>query len=537
MKICIIGSGFTGMLAAAAIKRNYPHYNVVMIASGQEMKLPGLGLSCPPGFVKWIADLLKVPADTALVTDILTHTNSVAKTNMKWQNFQSAADTGFFSGFPVVPAADVLLDPGHTSLNLLPEYQLPGADKYMLTDLWYELYLAGRRTLDDFGPDINQFYWYASQHRILPHHICSEWTMPSLQINSWSFGEWLKQRYQSQLDQVYDSEVKEIKKTNFGGILSVTLASGKEITADFYLDCTGFSRLLGKEFDLAYSRPPTEIYHDTTVVVGNGYTENVDQEMMPYTTGYGMDYGWTFAISMQHCKSFGYNFDSSFITPDQALEELDSLSDPHTRTVDPVIMRWTPGSYQTALNKNFALLGLASGFLDPFDANSVALQIRQIQTLIELFQSPANINSSVNVYNKRTNNFYNSVAERLEFHQALAPRNTSEYWRRNHNIAQKRKLEDLIFAALADPDHYTPARFAGTYRPYPMHLYLSESLYYGLDMSRRCRQSSTAMLQLADEYFQSFNKLNQHRAQLAPTQREWYAAHGVDLNNSVTFRK
>jgi len=273
------------------------------------------------------------------------------------------------------------------------------------------------------------------------------------------------------------------------------------------------------------------------VVVGNGYTENVDQEMMPYTTGYGMDYGWTFAISMQHCKSFGYNFDSSFITPDQALEELDSLSDPHTRTVDPVIMRWTPGSYQTALNKNFALLGLASGFLDPFDANSVALQIRQIQTLIELFRSPANINSSVDVYNRRTNNFYNSVAERLEFHQALAPRNTSEYWRRNHSIAQKRKLEDLVFAAMTDPDHYTPARAAGTYRPYPMHLYLSESLYYGLDMSRRCRQSSADMLQLADEYFRSFNRLNQHRAQLAPTQREWYAAHGMDLNNSVTFRK
>jgi len=119
----------------------------------------------------------------------------------------------------------------------------------------------------------------------------------------------------------------------------------------------------------------------------------------------------------------------------------------------------------------------------------------------------------------------------------LAPRNTSEYWRRNHSIAQKRKLEHLLFAAMADPEHHTPSRAAGTYRPYPMHLYLSESLYYGLDMSRRCRQSSAAMLQLADEYFQSFNRLNQYRAQLAPTQREWYAAHGMDLNNSVTFRK
>lgn len=537
MKICVIGSGFTGQLTAASIKRHYPHYNVVMIASGKEMKLPGLGLSCPPSFIKWAADLLAIPADNNLLRDILANTNSVAKTNMKWQNFQSAADTGFFSGFPVVPAADILLDPGHTSLNLLPEYQLPGNDKYMLTDLWYELYLAGRRTLDNFEPDINQFYWYASQHRILPHNIYNEWTMPSLQINSWSFGEWLKTRFQSELDQVFDNVVTEIKKTDSGSIRSVVLDSGTEITADFYLDCSGFGRLLGRAFDLEYVKPHTDVYHDTTVVVGNGYTENVDQEMMPYTVGYGMDYGWTFAISMQHCKSFGYNFDSSFITPDQALQELDSLSNSRTRTVDPVIMKWDPGSYKTTLNKNFALLGLASGFIDPFDANSVALQIRQIQTLIELFRSPANINSSTNVYNKRTSNFYHSVAERLEFHQTLAPRNTSEYWRRNHSIAQRRKLEDSVFAAMANPDHHTPARAAGTYKPYPMHLYLSESLYYGLDMSRRCRQSSTAMLQLADEYFQSFNRLNQHRAQLAPTQRQWYAEHGLNLDNSVTFRK
>jgi hypothetical protein len=537
MKICVIGSGFTGMLAAASIKRNYPHYNVVMIDSGQEMKLPGLGLSCPPGFVKWVADLLNTPADHALVQDILLNTNSVAKTNMKWQNFQSANDTGFFSGIPVTPAVDVMLDPGHTGVNVLPEYQQPGVDKYMLTDLWYELYQAGSRTLDDFQPEVNQFYWYASQHRILPTYMYNEWMMPSLQINSWSFGEWLKQRYQSQLNQVFDSQVKEIKKSHSGGIRSVLLTSGEEIAADFYLDCTGFSRLLGKAFDLKYISPSTEINHNTTVVVGNGYTENVDQEMMPYTAGYGMDYGWTFAISMQDCKSFGYNFDSSFITADQALEELNQLSDPSTRTVDPVTLQWTPGHYHAALNKNFALLGLASGFIDPFDANSVALQIRQIQTLIELFRSPANINSAVNVYNNRTNNFYHSVAERLEFHQALAPRNTSEYWRRNHSIARRRGLEDAVFAAMADPNHHTPARAAGTYRPYPIQLYLSESLYYGLDMSRRCRQSSTAMLQLADEYFQSFNRLNQHRAQLAPTQRQWYAEHGLNLDNSVTFRK
>jgi hypothetical protein len=359
----------------------------------------------------------------------------------------------------------------------------------------------------------------------------------SLHINSVETGDWLLKNYGDELDQIIYDHVSRIEHTETGSVRRLHMESGNVVEADFFVDCTGFRRLFAKHFDFEFSAPTTEVTHNRTLITNQGYTENIDQELHPYTVGHGMDNGWTFGIPLLDRKVWGYVFDSNFTDEDSALQELRQLSPIATEVVDPFVIKWTPGNYQESWRNNFALVGLSSGFVDPFDANIITLQFLQIFKLIKFLSDPLKNSYAKYEFIKMTNLTFEKVAQRLEFHQALAPRDTSEYWRRNHDVAKRKHLAEEALAELNLYEHSTAAEDTAQFIPYFHHLYLTETLYYGIDMSKRCRKSSADMLNLADEYFKNHNRLNKIRAQQAPTMRQWYQHHGIDFNNLISFRK
>jgi flavin-dependent dehydrogenase len=538
MRVCVVGGGFTGTLTAIAIKKHCPEVHVTMIDSDREPRNLGFGESGPPDLLNSLIRALKIPPQlqTAWLTDWLKETHSVIKYNFKWQNFLDKTDKGYYSGLPDMPSYLAILDPSHIGNGLKDSIKYPDHKEYMLYDLWYELYLAGRRKISDFEPDINSFY-----------HYCEEHTMPawegevitglgSIHINSHEVCDWLKNRYIKILDNVIVDTVKDISRDKNGAIKKLIMDSGQNVIANFYIDCTGFKRMLGRKFDLEYQTPTSDILHNSVMIVANGYTENIDREMHPYTVGYGMDYGWTFSVPLLDRRSFGYTYDSNFISPDQALEELEELSSSSTRVVDPLNLKWQPGGYKQSWQHNFALLGLSSAFVDPFDANTIALQFRQIFTFIKWLQT--HDDSVPDMYNQLTSAFIENVGERVELHQGLAPRDTSEYWKRNKEIAKQKQLEDKVFDVMNHPSHSSGARAGNEiFLPYLSHLYLTEIVYYGLDMSRRCKQSSAKILDLAEQYFKNTSQLNQLRAKTSINMRDWYKMHNIDFDEYIKFRK
>ena len=537
MKICVIGGGFGGLLTAISIKKHCAEHQVVMIDSNKEPKNAGFGESGPPDMIGWMCEALRIPAQLQdrWITDWLSETNSVIKYNLKWQNFLGPEDSGYFSGLPEMSSYLAMLDPSHAGNFVNKDITIPDHNDYMLYDIWYELYLQKRRTMQDFQPDINSFYYHCLEHTMPSYNGTMITSMPSLHINSFEVGDWLRKRYLKVIDEVVVDTVRIVNRDPQGFITDLEFDSGNKLEADFFIDCTGFKRVLAKHLNLPWRTPNTEIQHNSTLIVSNGYTENIDREMQPYTTGYGMDYGWSFSIPLLNRKNIGYNFNSQDISWDQAFDEIATLSDPNTRIADPIKLSWQPGVYQINADKNFALTGLASGFVDPFDANVIGLQLRQITRLIDYFKDPKE--KKLQNLNEFTNAFADSVAERVEFHQGLAPRATSEYWHRNHNIAKRKNLQDKVFDAMNDPVHSSRARATGKQIPFLSHLYLSEIVYFGLDMSRRCRQSSPELLNLAEKYFQSTNELNQQRARLSTSMRDWYLQHSIDIDQYITFRK
>ena len=530
MNVCVIGAGFTGILTALILKKNCPSVTITLIDSNKEPKNFGFGESAPPAFMTWLLNSLKVAPEerSQWVTDWLIGTNSTFKYNLKWQNFTSASDDGYVSGVRDMPDFRAILDGSPVGHGMDINIANPDNNAYRMFDLWYELYKAGHRKLEDFQSDTNDLYWLSKKGRVPYYEGRFVFDVMSSHINSFEVCEWLRNKYGDIIDTVVVDTIKDIEFTSSGAIKELHLESGNTTTADFYIDCTGFKRLVGNKANLPFKRPDTDIYHDSVTVVANSYTENFEQEMLPQTVGYGMDYGWTFSIPLLNRKSYGYTYNSRDLTPDQALEELATLSDPATRVIEPIHLKWTPGGYTTSCKENFALVGLSAGFVDPFDANTIGLQVIQLNNLVEFFNDTTKQHLQ-DRYNEETWGLFSSVAERVEYHFGLAPRSTSPYWERNHQVAKHKRLEDAIFETLNDYKHSPDAERRGRFIPYRSALYLSELVYFDIDMSRRCRNSNPSLLMFAKDFFKTNANLNRARAELFPTLLQWYKMKGIDL--------
>ena len=536
-KVCVVGGGFTGITTAISIKKNNPNVHVTLIDSDKEPRNLGFGESGPPTFLDSICQILCIKESERLpwLTKFITETHGTIKYNFKWQDFLGKSDDGYLSGIRDIPDYRAILDGSHSGIRMNPKVTHSDNNSYTLFDLWYELYLAGERKAEDFQSDINDLYWYTQRHSVFVWDKEFVSGNVSLNMNSFEVCDWFKKEYGSIIDEIIIGTVKDFKQTDSGMISGLVLDSDRVVDSNFYIDCTGFKRIFGKKFNLPWAKPKGEILHDSVVVTANGYSKDIEREMQPYTIGYGMDYGWTFSIPLIDRKSYGYSFDSSFITADQALEELATLSDPKTRVVDPVTLKWDPGYYSTSTDANYACVGLSSAFVDPFDANTLALQFRQIICLNDFFKDVKNLQHFRKRFNNITVETSEAVAERVELHFGLAPRETSEYWVRNHEIAKRKNLESKIFDVMNRYEHTPRATTTGDFVPYFQHVYLTELIYYGIDMSRRCRQSDPNLLKFAKDYFITSSRMNKVRADMSPTLKQWYLDNGIDITQYIKF--
>lgn len=540
IKVCVIGGGFTAWVTSIALKKNCPSIHLTIVDDPNGAKNIGYGESAPFELVTWIQDMFKVPEEQKddWYKEWVTKTNTTFKFSFYWKNFADREDPGYYSSFFPVPDYRVMYNNGHAPRN--PDWLNPDNNAYRLWDIWYELYYQGRRKMSDYGPNINQLHWHTVDKKlpILGKEFLNETN--STHIDSVELYKWFASRYKDDIDRVISGKIEAVEKYNNGAIKNVITSDGSRIDADFFIDCTGFKRFFANELDLDWQDMEQEIRHDAAVVVANGYTSLEDQEenLYPYTGGYGMDYGWTFSIPLLNRRSYGYVYDSRYIDADQALEELSTLSDPNTR-IHSLNLKWTPGWYKEPWTQNVILIGIASGFIDAFDANSIGLQTSQISTLVDFFVKfsenkfiPHGIRQ---LYNNVTKESFESFTERIRLHFGLATRSTSPYWLRNQEYARDTNIKQEFFDVMNNYK-YTPHRkiHNGAYSfTYLDHLQIIPGLIYDLDMRSMLRQSTPEELDLAEMYFDNFSAMNKKRSDVSIKLTDWWRDNGIDLSSKL----
>lgn len=153
-----------------------------------------------------------------------------------------------------------------------------------------------------------------------------------------------------------------------GNISSLILDTGETVQADFFIDCTGFRRLLISEImGVAWTS-----YGDTLPVnrAMPFWLELKDDEEIPtFTHAWAQKSGWMWQIPTTGRIGCGYVYSDRHVSPDQAHAEIESVLGQKIVPRNDIIIN--AGRVAKAWKGNVLALGLASSFLEPLEATSI----------------------------------------------------------------------------------------------------------------------------------------------------------------------
>jgi tryptophan halogenase len=219
--------------------------------------------------------------------------------------------------------------------------------------------------------------------------------------------------------------VSEVKQDD-PGVTGLVLKSGHTVTADLYVDCSGFaSLLLSKTLHEPYLSYRPTLFNDRAIWGG---WERTDEPIRPYTTAEAMDAGWCWRIDHEFSINRGYVYCSAFISDDDAEREFRSKN-PKVQTTKPV--KFVTGRYERAWVKNVVGIGNAAGFVEPLESTSLGVICDQsdslVNSLIECDRRPTP--TIVGQYNKRFRLKWDNIRDFLGIHYKFNTGMDTPYWR------------------------------------------------------------------------------------------------------------
>jgi tryptophan halogenase len=215
-----------------------------------------------------------------------------------------------------------------------------------------------------------------------------------------------------------------------GDIAAITLAGGRRVAGDFFIDCTGFrALLLGDALGVGYEDWSRWLPCDRALAVPSERLPT----LVPYTRATAKDAGWQWRIPLQHRTGNGHVYSSGFTSDDAAADTLMAGLD--TKPLgDPRPIRFTTGRRETFWAHNCAAIGLSSGFLEPLESTSIHLIQSHINRLVQLFPRGGDLSAMRDEYNRRCSAEFVQIRDFLILHYHRTDREDSEFWRYCKNM-------------------------------------------------------------------------------------------------------
>jgi tryptophan halogenase len=211
-----------------------------------------------------------------------------------------------------------------------------------------------------------------------------------------------------------------------GFVEAVTLADGRRVEGDLFIDCSGFRGLLIEEaLQTGYEHWNHWLPCDRAIAVPSALTGEPD----PFTRATAHAHGWQWRIPLQHRMGNGLVYSSAHQDDDSAERELlDSLEG--APLADPRRLRFVTGRRRQTWNRNVVSLGLSSGFIEPLESTSIHLIQSGIARLIALFPDKRFNPVERDEYNRQMRELYEDVRDFIILHYKATNRNDSEFWNR-----------------------------------------------------------------------------------------------------------
>jgi tryptophan halogenase len=245
-------------------------------------------------------------------------------------------------------------------------------------------------------------------------------------LDATSYAGYLRQLAEKDGVTRVEGKIVEVNQADSGDISEVVLESGKVVTGDLFIDCSGFaSLLLDKTLKTEFEDWTHWLPCDRAIAV---QTTSAG-ELIPYTRSIARESGWQWRIPLQTRVGNGLVYCSDFMSDDEARDTLLGNLEGDVLT-EPRVLRFRTGQRAKHWNRNCVALGLAAGFLEPLESTSIHLIQRGVIRLLQMFPHGGIVESDRAEFNRQMDDEIRYIRDFIIMHYHVTERTDSEFWRR-----------------------------------------------------------------------------------------------------------
>ncbi len=248
--------------------------------------------------------------------------------------------------------------------------------------------------------------------------------------------------------------VERVELRDDGHIAAVVTRDRGPLTADLYIDCSGFRAMLIGDA-LGSPRKPLDdvLFVDRALALQVPYPA-ADTPIPSYTISTAHAAGWTWDIGLQRRRGIGYVYSSRHSSDLEAERVLRHYVGPAAETLTPRMLKLDVGYRETQWIGNCVAVGLAAGFLEPLESSGIGLIETAAYLIGYLLPADGNLAPAARQFNEMMCARFERVVDFLKLHYALTRREDSAFWRDNADPASwTPTLRDRLSQWRSRPPH------------------------------------------------------------------------------------
>ena len=406
--IVVVGGGSAGWIVAASLVTQLKDTNITVIES-PSIPTVGVGESTVGGIRGW----LRMVGITD--RDFMKAADASYKIAIKFNNFYSKDQGTWYYpfGLPCLDGNLHLRDDWFIKKALYPETP---TDDYV--NCYYsQMALVNANKILTGSTELDNFNFYNDT---------------AFHFDAAKLGAWLRDIHCKPrgVDHI-SAEVVDIL-INENGIDTLTLDNGEIISADLFVDCTGFkSMLLGDAFKEPFTSYENLLPNNRAWATRINYTDK-ETQLNSVTECTALDNGWVWNIPLWSRVGTGYVYSDKYISPDNAKKDFIKhliskgydLSDCEFKDI-----KMRVGKHERLWVKNVVALGLSAAFIEPLESTGLLTTHEFARTLCSVLLRGSVSQWDRDEFNLKCEDEFNYWAHFVSMHYALSHRDDSEYWR------------------------------------------------------------------------------------------------------------
>jgi flavin-dependent dehydrogenase len=418
--ITIVGGGSAGWMTAATLIHQFPNKTITLIES-PNVPTVGVGESTIRGIRNW-TNLLGINDE-----EFIKFTDASYKLSIRFTDFYKK-DSGSFH----YPFAQPYVQENMAAKN----------------DWYFKKVLYPDTPVSDYADCLFPNMALVNQNKITTKPILPGFELTrdsAYHFDATKFGLWLRDNYAMPRGVRHiQAEVKDII-LNDDGIESLVLDNGNSVTADLFIDCTGFkSILLGGALKEPFNSYEDMLPNNSAWATRVVYRDK-RRQLEPWTDCTAIGNGWVWNIPLWSRIGTGYVYSDKFVSDADALEEFkEHLKSKGNKNVDELEfknIKMRVGIHRRLWVKNVCAIGLSAGFIEPLESSGLFTVHEFLLMLVRSLQRDRVNQWDKDVFSAACVRQFREFSEFVAMHYALSHRDDTPYWRA---VSNKEYSADMI---------------------------------------------------------------------------------------------